>query len=309
MAKYVWKRLLSLIPMILVMSMIVFGLSSLSSGDAARILAEQKYEHPTQAQIEEARREYGLDQPLYRQYGRWLVNILHGDFGNSYQTRRPALEEIGRRLPTTVTLAVTALVILLLVSIPLGILSASRENSWLDKVIQVFSFFSVSMPEFWVGLMFLYIFGVKLKLISVIGGTSSGIPILAAITLDIGYFGILIRLIRTNLSEVLHKGYIRSAQAKGIPGFWIIIKHGLKNAILPVITRLGSMCVSLLCGSAIIESIYSIQGIGNLSLQAVYTQDLPVLQCFILLLTCFVVVMNLLIDILYSMIDVRIQMM
>lgn len=309
MFKYIVKRLLALIPIILIMSMIVFGLSSLSSGDAARILAEQKYEHPTQAQIEETRHEYGLDLPVYKQYGNWIVNICHGDFGNSYQTKRPALEEITRHLPVTLKLAVTALVLLLIVSIPFGILSAVYENKLLDKMIQFFSFFSVSMPEFWIGLMLLYFFGVKMKVISVIGNASEGLPILPAVTLDIGYFGILIRLVRVNLSEVLQKGYIRAARAKGISEFWIVIKHGMKNAILPVITRLSGMCVSLLCGSAVIESIYSIQGIGNLSLQAVYTQDLPVLQCFILLLTCFVVVMNLFIDILYSVIDARIQIM
>lgn len=308
MLRYIIKRLLALIPIVLVMSLLVFGLSSLSAGDAARVLAEKKSEHPTQQQIEEVRHEYGLDQPLYKQYGRWLVKVCHGDFGDSYQTRKPALDEIKQRLPITLKLAVTAFLILLAVAIPLGALSAVYENRWLDKLIQVFSFFSVSMPSFWIGLMLLYFFGVKLKVISVIGGNTGNIPLLAAITLDVGYFGVLIRLMRTNLSDVLKKGYIRAARAKGIPGYWIIIKHGMKNAILPVITQMSNMCVSLLCGSAIIESIYSIQGIGNLSLQAVYSQDMPVLQCFILLITCFVVVMNLLIDILYSVIDARIQL-
>lgn len=309
MLKYIIKRLLALIPIILIMSMIVFGLSALSSGDAARILAEQTYEHPTQAQIEEARHQAGLDRPFYQRYAQWLVNIVQGDFGDSYQTRKPALEEVTKRLPVTIRLAVTALVILLAVSLPLGILSAVYENKWLDKIIQVFSFLSVSMPEFWIGLMLLYLFGVKLGAISVIGSGNAQLPILAAITLDVGYFGILIRLMRTNLSEVLHKGYIRAARAKGLSGIRVVVKHGMKNAILPVITRLSGMCVSLLCGSAVIESIYSIQGVGNMALQAVYTQDLPVLQCFILLLTCFVVVMNLVIDLLYSAIDARIQIL
>lgn len=308
MLKYILKRLLALIPIVLVMSMLVFGLSALSSGDAARVLAEHKYEHPTQTQIEEMRHEYGLDRPIYERYATWLGKICHGDFGESYQTMRPALEEVQKRLPVTLKLAAMAFVILLAAAVPLGILSAFYENRWLDKVIQVLTFLSVSMPEFWIGLMLLYLFGVKWKLIPVIGNATN-VPVLAAITLDIGYFGILIRLIRTNLSEVLHQGYIRAARAKGLPEYLVVIKHGLKNAVLPVITRLSSMCVSLICGSAVIESIYSIQGIGNLALESVYTQDLPVLQCFILLLTCFVVVMNLLVDILYSVIDARIQIM
>ena len=308
MIKYIGKRLLALIPILLAVSMLVFGLSVLSSGDAARVLAEQIYEHPTQTEIEQVRHENGLDQPVYRQYIRWFTNVLHGDFGESYSTRKPAMKEFMSRFPVTLELAVTALVILLAVSIPLGIISAVWEHSWIDKILQVFSFFSVSLPPFWIGLMLLYFFGVKFQWISVIGGSTGGIPILAAITMDIGYFGILIRLMRTNLSDTLKKDYIRACRAKGLPGFWVVLKHGMKNAILPVITQLSTICVSLLCGSAVIESIFSIKGIGEMALEAVYTKDLPLLQCFILVLACFVVIMNLLVDLIYSMVDARIQL-
>ena len=308
MIKYIGKRLLAPIPILLAVSMLVFGLSVLSSGDAARVLAEQIYEHPTQTEIEQVRHENGLDQPVYRQYIRWFTNVLHGDFGESYSTRKPAMKELMSRFPVTLELAVTALVILLAVSIPLGIISAVWEHSWIDKILQVFSFFSVSLPPFWIGLMLLYFFGVKFQWISVIGGSTGGIPILAAITMDIGYFGILIRLMRTNLSDTLKKDYIRACRAKGLPGFWVVLKHGMKNAILPVITQLSTICVSLLCGSAVIESIFSIKGIGEMALEAVYTKDLPLLQCFILVLACFVVIMNLLVDLIYSMVDARIQL-
>ena len=308
MIKYIGKRLLALIPILLAVSMLVFGLSVLSSGDAARVLAEQIYEHPTQTEIEQVRHENGLAQPVYRQYIRWFTNVLHGDFGESYSTRKPAMKELMSRFPVTLELAVTALVILLAVSIPLGIISAVWEHSWIDKILQVFSFFSVSLPPFWIGLMLLYFFGVKFQWISVIGGSTGGIPILAAITMDIGYFGILIRLMRTNLSDTLKKDYIRACRAKGLPGFWVVLKHGMKNAILPVITQLSTICVSLLCGSAVIESIFSIKGIGEMALEAVYTKDLPLLQCFILVLACFVVIMNLLVDLIYSMVDARIQL-
>ena len=308
MIKYIGKRLLALIPILLAVSMLVFGLSVLSPGDAARVLAEQIYEHPTQTEIEQVRHENGLDQPVYRQYIRWFTNVLHGDFGESYSTRKPAMKELMSRFPVTLELAVTALVILLAVSIPLGIISAVWEHSWIDKILQVFSFFSVSLPPFWIGLMLLYCFGVKFQWISVIGGSTGGIPILAAITMDIGYFGILIRLMRTNLSDTLKKDYIRACRAKGLPGFWVVLKHGMKNAILPVITQLSTICVSLLCGSAVIESIFSIKGIGEMALEAVYTKDLPLLQCFILVLACFVVIMNLLVDLIYSMVDARIQL-
>ena len=308
MLKYIIKRLPVLAPIMLVMSMLVFGLSALASGDAARVVAERIYEHPTRTEVEGVRQEEGLDEPIYRQYIKWLGKVLQGDFGTSYQTGRPAAEKLAECLPVTLKLAVTALVLLLITAIPLGILAAVFKNSWLDKFLQGFAFFSVSMPSFWLGLILLYICGVKLKIISVIDGTTAGIPILAALTLDIGYFGILIRLVRANLLEVLKKEYIRACRAKGLSGWRIILKHAMKNAILPVITQLSTICVTLLCGSAVIESIYSIEGIGKLALESVYSKDVPVLQCFILLLTCFVVVLNLLVDLLYSLIDVRIQL-
>lgn len=307
MLKYAGKRLLALIPIMLIMSMLVFGLSALSSGDAARVLAEKIYEHPTRTEIETVRHEQGLDQPVYKQYIRWLGNVLHGDFGESYMTNRPAMEELAKHFPDTLKLAVTSFFLLLIVGIPLGIISAVFEHTWLDRILQGFSFFSVSMPAFWLGLILLYIFGVKAGLISVIGGTE-GIPIIPAITLDIGFFGIIIRMVRTNLSDILKMDFIRACKAKGISPVRIVLKHGMKSAVLPVITQMGNMCVLLLCGSAIVESIFSIPGIGNLALEAVYTKDLPVLQCFILVITCFVVVINLLIDILYSAVDVRIKL-
>lgn len=307
LGRYIVKRILVLFPMIIVMSMLVFGLSALSAGDAARVLAERIYEHPTQTEIEEVRHEYGLDEPLIKQYGRWLSHAMRGDFGASYRTQKPALEEIKRHFPDTGKLAVTSLFLLLITGLLLGVISAVWENSWLDRIIQIFTFFSVSLPPFWIGLMLLYLFGVKLSLISVMNG-SDGFLILPAITMDIGYFGVVIRLVRSSLSDVLKQDYIRACRAKGLSPFCVILKHGMKNAVLPVMTQMSSIIVSLFCGSAIIETIFSIRGIGNLALESVYTKDVPVLQCFILLVTCFVVVLNLTVDILYSVLDARIQL-
>lgn len=307
MGKFILKRLAAMVPVVLVVTLAVFILSFMAAGDAARIMAEKRFEHPTVAQIEMVRHEEGLDRPIMVQYASWLNRVLHGDFGKSYLTNRPALYEIRYRLPDTVKLAVTALVLLIVVSIPLGILSAVFEDSIFDRVVQALAFFSVSMPAFWMGLMLLFFFGVRLHVISVIGGTK-GIPIIPAIALDASAFGVIIRLVRTNMLHVLKQDYIRAERAKGIPGPKIIMKHGLKNASIPVLTRMVSMVIGLFCGSAIIESIFSIQGIGNLALEAVTVKDSPVLQCFILLLTVSVVIVNLLVDILYSVIDRRIQL-
>ena len=180
MGKVIAKRFIFMIPVVLAVTFIIFMLSFISAGDAARVLAEKKYEHPSPEQIEEVRHEEGLDQPVLVQYGKWLDQALHGDFGKSYSTRKPAFEELKRYFPQTFKLAVTSFLLLMIVSVPLGILSAIYENRVLDKVIRILSSLSVSMPSFWIGLMLLYIFGVKLKVISVIGGDAGGIPILAA---------------------------------------------------------------------------------------------------------------------------------
>ena len=215
MGKVIAKRFIFMIPVVLAVTFIIFMLSFISAGDAARVLAEKKYEHPSPEQVEEVRHEEGLDQPVLVQYGKWLDQALHGDFGKSYSTRKPAFEELKRYFPQTFKLAVTSVLLLMIVSVPLGILSAIYENRVLDKVIRILSSLSVSMPSFWIGLMLLYIFGVKLKVISVIGGDAGGIPILAAFAMDISFFGIMTRLIRTNMIQVLKQDYIRASRAKG----------------------------------------------------------------------------------------------
>ncbi|SFA90029.1 peptide/nickel transport system permease protein [Acetitomaculum ruminis DSM 5522] len=308
MIKYIVKRVLFIIPVLLSVTLLMFGLSSISAGDAARVMAEKVYNHPTQKQIEEIRHENGLDLPLALQYANWLKKAVKGDFGKSLSTGNPAFYELKRHFPVTGKLALMSIILLLILSVPLGILSAVFKNSILDKIIEVFSFISVSMPNFWIGLMLLYLFGVKFKLISVIGGTHGDVPWIAAFAMDVGYFGILIRLIRTNLSEVLLSDFVKALKAKGLSSLNIILKHGMKNSMLPVMTRIVSMIIGVLCGSAVIESIFSLNGIGALALEAVISKDLPVLQCFIVILSAFVVVMNLLVDISYSVIDRRIEL-
>ena len=300
MGKVIAKRFIFMIPVVLAVTFIIFMLSFISAGDAARVLAEKKYEHPSPEQVEEVRHEEGLDQPVLVQYGKWLDQALHGDFGKSYSTRKPAFEELKRYFPQTFKLAITSFLLLMIVSV--------YENRVLDKVIRILSSLSVSMPSFWIGLMLLYIFGVKLKVISVIGGDAGGIPILAAFAMDISFFGIMTRLIRTNMIQVLKQDYIRASRAKGLSSVNVILRHGLKNILIPVLTRLVSIVIGFFCGSAVIESIFSIQGIGNLALKSVISKDTPVLQCFIFILAVGIVVLNFLVDIAYSAIDRRIQL-
>ncbi len=308
MGKYILKRVLQMIPVLIAVTVLMFILSSFSAGDPARILAEQAYNHPTVEQINQIRHEYGLDRPVAEQYLSWLNNVLHGDFGTSISTNRPALEELARHFPETLKLALTAIVMLFVISIPLGILSAVFEGGLLDRIVETLCFISASLPDFWIGLMLLFLLGVKLKVIPVIGGTTGGLPIVAAFTMSIGHYGILIRLIRTNLRAALKQDYIRACRAKGLSPVKIVLKHGLKNSLIPVMTRSVSMVVGFFAGSAVIENIFSIRGIGFTALEAVVSKDMPVLQCFILVLSFFVVAANLLVDIMYSLIDRRIQL-
>ena len=308
MIRYVIKRIILMIPVMLAVTVLMFLLSSLSAGDSARIIAEKTYNAPTQEQIEEIRHREGLDKPLFQQYFSWLGKVVQGDFGESYNTGRPALQELQSAFPVTLRLALKSLVLLLAISVPLGVFSAVYENSLFDKITEVFSFLSVSMPAFWLGLMLLYLFGVKLRMISVIGGTSGEVPLVAAFSMDIGFFGVVIRMIRVSLRDSLKQDYIRACKAKGIPVWKIIWKHGMKNSLIPVSTKIVSIVISLLCGSAVIESIFSLNGIGALALEAVTAKDTPVLQCFILILSAVVVLLNLLADISYSAIDRRIQL-
>lgn len=308
MFKYIFKRILFMIPVLLAITIIVFSLSEFASGDAARTMAERKYSHPTKAQIEEVRHEYGLDRPLHKKYEAWLSKVLRGDFGNSYLTGRPAIQELTGCFSETLKLTGVSFFLLVIITIPLGIFSAVKRGTILDKIIGLFSFVSVSMPSFWIGLILLYVLGVKLNLISVIGGEGIGVILAAAFTMDIGYFGVITELVRTNLSNVLAQDYVRAMKSRGISNIKIVMKHGLKNIFIPILTQFSFILINLFCGSAIIESVFSIRGIGELALVSVQCHDMPVLQCFILCLAIFVVMVNLIVDIIYSCVDKRIRL-
>lgn len=308
MIKYVCKRLVLVIPVILGITVITFVLTSFSAGDTARILAEKVYNHPTVNQIEEIRHEEGLDLPLHIQYGRWLKKVIKGDFGNSIDSGEPAIEELLTHFKPTLKLGLIGLVLLVLISVPLGVFSVVFENRLIDKIIKLFSYISVSMPSFWLGLLALYVFGVKLGIISVIGADTEGIPVIAAFVLDFGFFGVMIRLIRANLVEVMNKDFIRACRAKGLGTARIFFVHGLKNALIPVITRSSSIILEVVTGSAVIETIFSIKGVGYLALNAISFKDLPVIQCYIIVVSFLVIVINLAIDISYSVLDKRIKL-
>jgi peptide/nickel transport system permease protein len=308
MITYVTKRLLLLLPVIIILSMLTFFLSSISAGDTARMLAEQKYGVATVEQIESVRIAEGLDRPLWIQYGDWLWQVLHGNLGYSYQSRKPVIKELVSRFPVTLRIAMLAMAFLIVTAIPVGIISAVRPGGAMDIAGRIFAFFSVSTPSFWLGMMLLYFFGARLKWISVLDSGSGKFPILPALTAAIPFMGIVIRMMRSSLQQTLNQPYIRALRAKGLSSGKILIIHGLRSAMIPVLTKLGMVFGVLLCGAAIVESVFSVPGVGKYILEMMAVKDLPVIQGYMLLMATLEIGINLTVDILYSVIDPRIRL-
>lgn len=307
MAKVIGKRFLSLIPVLFVITLMAFTLMHAASSDAASILLRKEGVEPTEEAIALKRVELGLDKPLPVQYINWIKGVAHLDFGTSYQSGNPVLKEIVEIFPNTLKLTLLSFGLLLLLTIPVGILSALYPNTWIDYTGRLFSFISVSMPSFWIGMLLLYFFAVRLKWIPVISNGNMSQAFLPALTLTMGFVGSYVRHIRSNVQEIMSEGYIKAAKAKGMKEGAIVTRHIIKNAMVPMITRYGMSFCSMLGGAAIVEAIFSWPGLGGYVLDAIQCRDIPVVQGYVLFLACIVVVMNLLVDILYAVIDPRIK--
>jgi peptide/nickel transport system permease protein len=308
MLNYAAKRLLTLVPALLAVSLVTFILGAMSAGDAARVLAEKRYEHPTFEQIEAVRIEMGLDKPLFVQYVRWLRNALRGDLGLSFRTDRPVTEEIALLFPKTLELSLLAFFFLILISFSLGLVSAVFRNTWIDRIIRDYCIISVSIPQFWLALLLLYILGARLGIVSVIGGGKTRHPLLPALTMAVCMGGMYVQLIRANMEAVLSRGYIRAARAKGLRERRVITIHALKNALPPLMSKLGMAFGGMLSGSSIMESIFSWNGLGKYALESIKTKNFPVVQGYVLFMAFLVVCVNLLVDILCSAVDPRLTL-
>jgi peptide/nickel transport system permease protein len=307
MLKYAAKRLLTLIPVFLAVSLLTFILGAMSAGDAARILAEKRYEHPSFEQIEAVRIETGLDKPLFVQYGRWLRNALRGDLGISFRTDRPVTEEIALLFPKTLELSFLALIFLLVISLSLGLVSAVFRDTWIDRLIRGYCIISASTPQFWLALLLLYILGARLGIVSVIGGSKTKYPLLPALVTAVCMGGMYAQLVRTNMEAVLSRGYIRAARAKGMRERRVITIHALKNALLPVMSKLGMAFGGMLSGSSIMESIFSWNGLGKYALESIKAKNFPVVQGYVLLMAFLVVCINFFVDVLCCAVDPRLK--
>ena len=306
------RRLLSAIPVLFIVSLISFGLMRLIPGDPAASIAGPS---ATPAQIDQLRRDLGLDEPLLMQLVHYYQGLLQGDFGKSLLLGKGVLAATLERLPVTIGLSLYALVLTLLIGVTSGIIAALRQNTWVDQVAMMIAMLGISIPNFFLGLLMIIFFAVQLGWLPSGGYVPfSQDPIgwlrsttMPAISLALLQAGLLARITRSGMLEVLRQDYVRTARAKGLPERQVILKHALANALIPIVTVVGIIISLLLSGAVVTEALFSLPGMGQLLTQAVLSRDYPMVQGGLLLVTTFLVVVNILVDILYALIDPRVR--
>ena len=308
MVKYILKRLVQHVVVLLGVTLLTFINTQAAPSDPAEMKYVSMGMMPSSELLEKTREEMGLNDPVLIQYGRWLGNVLHGDLGESSKFGESVWTQMTRKLPMTLKLAGVSLVAVILISFPLGVLSAVKKNKTADYIIRFLSFFGVSMPNFWLALLLMYIFAVRLGWFKVVSTDSIGGMILPVATLTIPMISSYARQIRAALLEELNANYVIGARARGIPERRIIWGHVLPNAILPIITLLGLSVGHLLGGAAIIETIFSWQGIGNMVVEAIRVRDYPLIQGYVIWMAIIYVTVNLIVDISYRCLDPQIRL-
>lgn len=305
MTKYIMKRLVQLIPVIIGASMIIFFIVSLGNDDIVLMLLSDT--EADEITIELTRKELGLDKPLPVQFFNYMRGLLKGDLGVSYKTGKPVFEEYKARFPATLRLAFFSMCVSLSISIPIGIISAVKQYSWFDNIGMTVALFGVSTPNFWLGLMLIILFSVKLGWLPSGGYGGLLFIILPAITIGTGQAGLVARMTRSSMLEVIRQDYIRTARSKGLAEKAVILKHALKNALIPIITVVGNQFGHSLGGALVTEQIFSWPGIGRLMIEGIYKRDRPVIIGCVVMLCIAVSIVNLGVDILYAYIDPRIK--
>lgn len=307
MGRYIGKRLLMLIPVLLGVVFIIFCLNAISPGDPARQLAG---DYATEEDVQQLREEMGLDQPFLVRFVNYVVGIVtRGDFGTSYATKRPVIDEVLDRFPTTLLLACLSVTIMLVIGISAGILSATHQYSWIDNICNVVGLIGVSMPNFWTGLMLILLFSINLGWFPSSGFYGPQYWVLPAITIGASNAATIMRMTRSSMLEVLHQDYIRSARAKGLTESSIVRKHALKNALIPILTVVGMTFGTLLGGALVTETVFAIPGLGKFMVDAIKLRDYPVMQGGVLIMAIITSLVTLGVDILYAFVDPRLRSM
>jgi peptide/nickel transport system permease protein len=303
MARYIIARLLQMIPPLIGLTLILFVLLRIGGDPVAHLVRPEA----TAEEIAAVRMAYGFDRPLYEQYFRQLGLILRGDFGDSFRFRTAAMPLVLERLPATLELSLAALVVALIIAVPAGLLSAIYQNTPIDLFVTTGSTLGRAMPNFWIGIMLILLFAVDLRWLPVSGRDQPFSIVLPAITLGSGIATALARVLRSSMLEVMRQEYMTTAKAKGVSRRVTLIRHGLRNALIPFVTVLGLQVAWLLGGSVIVEEVFAWPGLGRLLLNAVLVRDLAVVQAGVFVFALVVMVANLLVDISYAFLDPRIR--
>jgi peptide/nickel transport system permease protein len=329
---YLLGRIIATIPVVVLISLLVFLLIHAAPGDPADLLLSDE---ASPADIADARRRWGLDQPIYVQYLRFLANVASGDLGMSFRYADPVIGLIGERLPATIELAIASMLIAILIGVPLGVWAGAKPNSWADNLGSVFGFFGISMPSFWLGIMLILIISGYFNWLPSSGRSTYGVAegfetgfyisysllsgnmkaawdgikyiIMPAIALGTGMMGLVMRVTRSSVLEIMSEDYVRTARAKGLGENSVLWRHVLRNALVPVITVVGLELGTLLSGSIIVETVFAWPGSGSLLISAIQSRDYPLITGTVLTYTIAFVAINFAIDVLYALIDPRIR--
>ena len=304
MLRYIAKRLLMLIPVLLGISLVVLIIIDITPGDPARMMLGAQ---ATEEQVEELREQLGLNDPLPVRYVRFLGNALRGDFGTSLMTKRPVADEMMERFPYTLTLVALGTALSVLIGIPIGIFAATNQHTWKDNGAMFFALISVSMPSFWFALLLIQFFGVQLKWLPIARVDTWQGWILPVVAMALGLTAIISRQMRSDLLETVRQDYITTARAKGLAEGRVIYRHALKNAMIPVIMVIGGIFGSSLGGSLITEVIYSIPGLGQYLITGLSNRDYPVIQSGVLIISAMFAVIILIVDVIFALVDPRIR--
>lgn len=313
MLRFILRRLLSSVPVLALVSLLAFGVIWLVPGDPASVFLGPG---ATSAQLAHMRQELGLDQPVWLQMVEWYGRILHGNLGQSILLRRGVTGAIIERLPVTLSLTGLALIFAVVLGVAAGLLAAMKHQSWADQSIVTLALVGLSIPEFWLGLMLIFGFAVDLRWFPAGGYVPIGQSVvgwwhsmaLPAFTLAVVQMGFIARMTRAAMLDVLHQDFIRTADSKGLPRSVVLVRHGLPNALVPILTVIGIITGGLLGGAVVVEQVFSLPGVGRLIIDAILSRDFPVIQGGLLFLALIYLVVNLIVDMLYALFDPRVRL-
>ncbi len=305
MSKYIIRRVLVCIPILLGLTVIVFSMMHLIPGDPAQVILAQSGARPEV--VERLREQLGLNLPLHVQYLRFLDNLAHGNLGNSLFTHRPVTEIIAQNLPSTMELALSAMCLAIILGLIFGVLGAVYQDTWIDNLVMTLAVVGISMPSFWVALLFIFFFSLFLGWLPAGGQGTPQHLILPMVVLGWNSAAVIARLVRSSLLEVLRQEYVTTARAKGLGEPIVLLRHALRNALIPVITVAGLQFGFLLGGTVVTETVFARQGLGRVAVDAIIYKDLPVVQGIVLLIAIIYMLVNLLVDVTYAFLDPRIR--